>query len=156
MKQMKMSSPIGDLYLVSSDNGLTDILWQCQPQVQLFEEDTFLSSCKRQLEKYFAGSLKKFEIPFDLKGTEFQKKVWKELCTIPYGETCSYKDIAKSINNDSATRAVGSANGKNPLCIVIPCHRVIASDGTLGGYSGGLDKKKLLLAVEGKWPLKNL
>ena len=84
----------------------------------------------------------------DLEGTTFQKKVWAQLSKIPYGQTCSYKDIAKGIQNEKAVRAVGSANGKNPACIIVPCHRVIAHNGSLGGYSGGLKMKKTLLEIE--------
>ncbi len=89
-----------------------------------------------------------FSVPLDMEGTAFQRKVWTRLRKIPYGQTCSYKDIAKGVNHERAFRAVGTANGENPLCIIVPCHRVISSDGTLGGYSAGLSIKKRLLDLE--------
>ena len=102
----------------------------------------------RQLQEYFAGQRREFQLPLEMKGTPFQMAVWKELLKIPYGESTTYGDIAKKLKNPGAGRAVGSANGKNPISIVVPCHRVIASHGGLGGYSGGLDKKRYLLALE--------
>lgn len=102
----------------------------------------------RQLQEYFAGQRREFQLPLEMKGTPFQMAVWKELLKIPYGESTTYGDIAKKLKNPGAGRAVGSANGKNPISIVVPCHRVIASRGGLGGYSGGLDKKRYLLALE--------
>jgi methylated-DNA-[protein]-cysteine S-methyltransferase len=101
------------------------------------------------LDEYFDGRRKRFDIPFSLSGTNFQKQVWKELSKIPFGKTVSYKDIARKIKNPKAVRAVGSANGKNPMCIIIPCHRVIAADGSIGGYSGGITNKQKLLRFEG-------
>lgn len=101
-----------------------------------------------QLTEYLAGKRKVFSLPLSFNGTPFQKSVWNALLEIPYGEAVSYHDIAKAIGNPKASRAVGSANGKNPISIVIPCHRVIASHGGLGGYSGGLDKKRYLLKLE--------
>ena len=107
-----------------------------------------LSQAFRELKEYFKGSRTRFAVPLDTKGTAFQESVWKELRKIPYGKTCSYKDIALRIRNQKAVRAVGSANGENPLCIIVPCHRVIASDGSLGGYSAGLRIKTRLLRLE--------
>ena len=101
-----------------------------------------------ELEQYFAGSLRDFTVPIKLHGTPFQLAVWQELLKIPYGETRSYKDIACAIGKPKATRAVGGANHNNPISIIVPCHRVIASDGTLGGYGGGLDIKRRLLELE--------
>lgn len=112
------------------------------PQIKI------LAEAKKQLEEYFAGNRREFDLPLDMDGTPFQKAVWKELKRIPFGTTCSYGDIARKIKNRRAVRAVGGANGKNPLCIIVPCHRVIASDGSLGGYSGGLDLKRALLQHE--------
>ncbi len=110
-----------------------------------------VSTCKEQLNKYFEGKLKIFTIPIKIEtGTKFQREVWKALQSIPYGETRSYKDIAIQIANPKAVRAVGGANNKNPIGIVIPCHRVIGSSGKLVGYAGGLDKKEMLLKIEGK------
>ena len=102
----------------------------------------------KQLTEYFEGRRKVFDFPIKLNGTDFQKAVWKELLKIPYGETCSYKEIAEKIENPKACRAVGMANNKNPILIAIPCHRVIGSDGSLVGYGGGLDMKKTLLDLE--------
>ena len=102
----------------------------------------------KQLEEYFAGTRKTFEIPLNPQGTEFQKKVWKALLKIPYGETRSYKEIAAAIGDEKATRAVGMANNKNPIAILIPCHRVIGADGSLAGYGGGVDIKRRLLETE--------
>ncbi len=110
-----------------------------------------LSEAERQLHAYFAGELRRFDLPLDMVGTEFQKRVWRELETIPYGETRSYRQIAEGIGAPRAVRAVGAANGSNPLPIVIPCHRVIGSGGKLVGYGGGLPLKRRLLELEG-WP----
>lgn len=105
-----------------------------------------------QLTAYFAGELKLFELPLTMRGTEFQKRVWTELSNIPFGETVSYSTIAKRIGMPTASRAVGMANAKNPIAIVVPCHRVIGASGTLTGYAGGLDRKRWLLAHEGWEP----
>lgn len=102
----------------------------------------------RELKEYAAGERKKFTVPLDLEGTSFQKRVWKALRTIPYGQTRSYGEIARQVGNPRAARAVGMANHENPIAIVVPCHRVIAGDGSLGGYAGGLNKKSTLLNLE--------
>jgi len=107
-----------------------------------------LKECVQQLNEYFAGDRKEFSIKLQLEGTNFQKKVWNQLMKIPYGKTASYKEVAAAIKNEKAVRAVGSANGRNNIAIIIPCHRVIAHDGTLGGYGGGLWKKEWLLDHE--------
>ena len=104
----------------------------------------------KQLEEYFAGERKTFDVPLDLWGTPFQQEVWKALLQIPYGETRSYQDIAQSVGNPKAVRAVGGANGRNPVPVIVPCHRVIRSDGNLGGYGGGLDIKRDLLDLENR------
>lgn len=154
MIQYKMSSPIGSLYLVASSKGLKGIFFQKQNLKMVttlsnqIPEEKNLASAARQLAEYFAGKRTQFSMTFDVSGTEFQKKVWSQLQKIPYGETKSYFEIARAINNPKAVRAVGTANGKNPLGIVVPCHRVIAKDGTLGGYAGGLRRKKHLLSLE--------
>jgi methylated-DNA-[protein]-cysteine S-methyltransferase len=109
-----------------------------------------LKKAELQLEEYLSGKRKDFDLPLDPSGTKFQKRVWEQLAKIPYGETRSYKDIAKALNQESASRAVGSANGQNPLSIIVPCHRVISSDGSLGGYAGGLGIKETLLNLEKK------
>ena len=107
-----------------------------------------MKNAKKQLDEYFAGIRKEFDIPIKLEGTDFQIKVWKELLKIPYGETCTYLDIAKHIGNPKAYRAVGMANNKNKIMIIIPCHRVIGSNKKLVGYAGGLDVKEKLLKLE--------
>jgi len=103
---------------------------------------------KEELQQYFAGQRHDFSVPLDVEGTPFQKKVWKALSEIPYGEVRSYGDIAKRVGNPKASRAVGTANGRNPVAIIVPCHRVIAGDGTLGGFGGGLTNKTYLLTLE--------
>lgn len=108
-----------------------------------------------QLKEYFDGKRKVFDFPYELHGTEFQKKVWKALCDIPYGETCSYKDIAIAVGNSKASRAVGMANNKNPIFIIVPCHRVIGANGKLVGYGGGLGMKTTLLELEKKYKSKS-
>lgn len=152
--QWMVPSIVGDLYLVASEKGLKGIFWKEQPVPRpesLQESDhavKVLALAVRELTAYFAGQLRSFTVTLDVAGTPFQKEVWQQLQKIPYGQTCSYKDIASGIKNPKAVRAVGSANGRNPLAIIIPCHRVIAADGTLGGYSGGLDIKTKLLSLE--------
>lgn len=112
------------------------------------KETSLIKNTKQQLDEYFAGKRKKFDIPIKLDGTDFQIKVWKELLKIPYGETCSYLDIAKRIGNPKASRAVGMANNKNKIIIIVPCHRVIGSNKKLVGYACGLDVKEKLLELE--------
>jgi methylated-DNA-[protein]-cysteine S-methyltransferase len=155
--QYVMESPVGPLYLVASEKGLVG-LWVRKAYVKESEKISSLKSdaaavrilarTEKQLKEYFQGERKIFDIPLDVSGTDFQKKVWNQLSKIPYGRTVSYKDISKRLNNEKATRAVGSANGKNPISIIVPCHRVIAADGGLGGYSGGLAMKVTLLELE--------
>ena len=149
-----MLSKIGPLYLVASEKGLQGILWKKGP-VPLARslnssspEIKILSKAARQLKEYFDGKRTQFSLPLDASGTAFQKRVWGALRKIPYGRTLSYKEVARRIQNAKAVRAVGTANGQNPLCIIIPCHRVIAADGTLGGYSAGLAIKNRLLNLE--------
>lgn len=152
--QCRMDSPVGNLYLVASSKGLRGIYFQKQSVLMASRSTKRTSSEKaldvvvKQLTEYFQGKRKAFDLPLDLEGTSFQKRVWRQLCTIPFGQTVAYADVARVIGNPKAFRAVGSANGKNPVCIIVPCHRVIASDGTIGGYSGGLHIKRKLLALE--------
>lgn len=152
--QWKINSPLGSLYLVASTHGLQQISRQKCPVPMAASlkgsaaEIQILMQATLELAEYFAGKRKRFGIPLAPQGTPFQQQVWRELEKIPHGSTCSYKDIALRIKNPKAVRAVGGANGKNPLCIVIPCHRVIAADGSIGGYSGGLAMKRKLLALE--------
>ena len=152
-----MKSPVGELKLIANDKGLVGILWEKDnpKRIQVREytkrnNHPILVKIEKELKEYFAKKHKKFSTKIDLIGTEFQKKVWLALLTIPFGETRSYADIAKQINNSSAVRAVGGAIGKNPISIIIPCHRVIASSGKLTGFAGGLTNKKYLLDLESK------
>lgn len=151
----KMSSPIGDLFLVASEKGLKSLFWKKTAGISLAKNldlqkapDKVLKQTHDELQKYFEGTLQKFTVPLDTEGTDFQKEVWAQLLKIPYGKTVSYTETARRIKKDKAVRAVGTANGKNPICIIIPCHRVIAADGGLGGYSGGLQRKEYLLRQE--------
>lgn len=152
--QFIYESPIGPLYLVASETALralyfrkpkglfVDSLKSSAPEVQV------LALAVTQLEEYFTGARQDFDLPLEVEGTEFQTKVWNELKKIPYGKTYSYKELAKRVKNEKAVRAVGTANGRNPISIIVPCHRVIAADGTLGGYGGGLKIKTKLLEIE--------
>ncbi len=145
-------SPIGTLLLVSDSAGLRQINFVKQEAASLnsewHENPTALSEPVRQLRAYFAGKLQAFDLPLAPRGTPFQQNVWRELRQIPYGHTLSYGELARRIGNPSASRAVGLANGSNPIPIVIPCHRVIGSNGKLTGYGGGLPIKQNLLALE--------
>ena len=151
-----MHSPVGLLTLIASDRGLAAVLWQNDPparvRVRAEREDAshpVLVEAMRQLDEYFAGHRTRFDLPLDPVGTPFQQRVWKALNTIPFGETRSYSDIARQIGHPTAVRAVGAANGRNPVSIVTPCHRVIGSSGKLTGFAGGLDTKAFLLTLEG-------
>ena len=152
--QWSMNSPFGPLYLLATEKGLRGIYWRKQEAVTYKRlegtspEVRVLLKAEGQLKEYFAGKRQKFDLKFDFEGTAFQKQVWHALAKIPYGETRSYAEIASSIRNPKAVRAVGTANGKNPLCILIPCHRVVRSTGEAGGYAGGLRVKSRLLALE--------
>jgi methylated-DNA-[protein]-cysteine S-methyltransferase len=152
--QKRIDSKIGPLFLVASEVGLKGIFWKKQsvPMIMAHEasgpEAEILMETEFQLSEYLDGQRKVFELVLDADGTEFQKRVWQKLAEIPYGMTRSYKDIAIELGDAQASRAVGTANGRNPLSIVVPCHRVIASDGTLGGYAGGLSIKTFLLDME--------
>jgi methylated-DNA-[protein]-cysteine S-methyltransferase len=147
-----MKSPVGPLYLVASEKGLRGV-YASKPKLGAGAApskaaERMVAAAKKELAEYFAGKRSRFTVALDLEGTEFQKKVWAELRRIPFGKTISYRELAKNIRKPKAFRAVGNANGKNPACIIVPCHRVIAADGSLGGYSGGLPMKRTLLALE--------
>ncbi|WBO20779.1 methylated-DNA--[protein]-cysteine S-methyltransferase [Sphingomonas abietis] len=151
-----MPSPVGVLTLVANDTGLVAILWEndAPDRVRLGAmvaqtDHPILAETERQLSAYFAGTLTRFSIALDFHGTEFQKSVWAALLTIPFGETRSYGEIARQIGRPGAVRAVGAANGRNPISIIAPCHRVIGSNGALTGFAGGLEAKERLLALEG-------
>jgi O-6-methylguanine DNA methyltransferase len=145
-------SPIGPLTLIASERGLVAL--EFRPQLKRKSEATWLYSddklapFRRELEKYFAGKLRDFTVPLDLRGTDFQILCWHALLKIPYGQTRTYADQARAVGQPKAFRAVGLANHDNPIAIIVPCHRVLASDGTLGGYGGGLALKQKLLDLE--------
>ena len=152
---MEMPSPVGILKLVATENALVAVLWENEnpKRVRLAElieqvNHPILLETQKQLREYFAGTRQQFDLPLDFEGTVFQKKVWQALLGIPFGETRSYRDIAAQVGNIKAVRAVGAANGKNPISIIAPCHRVIGSGGALVGFAGGLDKKQILLSLE--------
>ena len=149
----QIESPLGPLLLVADAAGLRQILFvngrhPAQPESSWEEDRTLLKETTRQLQAYFAGELENFDLQLAPEGTPFQLAVWHRLCDIPYGETISYGQLASRIGNPKASRAVGLANGSNPIPIVIPCHRVIGSNGKLTGYGGGLPIKEKLLALE--------
>lgn len=151
-----MTSPLGVLrltedagFLVSLDRAAPAFCpADGRPLPDASAPGPLLQEARDQLRAYFAGRLRRFDLPLAPQGTPFQQRVWRALQDIPYGRTCSYRELAAAVGNARACRAVGRANGRNPLMIVIPCHRVIAADGGLGGYSGGLDCKRFLLALE--------
>ncbi|GAA4056005.1 methylated-DNA--[protein]-cysteine S-methyltransferase [Streptomyces shaanxiensis] len=155
MKQHTVTdSPYGPLTLVAEDGVLCGLYMTDQrhrPPEETFGErdETPFDAAIDQLEAYFAGELKEFTLELRLNGTEFQRRVWDQLRRIPYGETRSYGDLADALGNTGASRAVGLANGKNPIGIIVPCHRVVGANGSLTGYGGGLDRKKRLLDFEG-------
>ncbi len=142
-------APIGLLEITGSEQGISGISFADHVDT-VIENPVCLRECVKQLHEYFDNSRKSFDITHDLAGSEFQRKVWNDIYKIPFGKTCSYNDIAKKLGDKEAVRAVGHAVGKNPLAIIIPCHRVIGSDGKLVGYAGGLWRKKWLLNFENK------
>jgi methylated-DNA-[protein]-cysteine S-methyltransferase len=151
-----MPSPVGALTLVAGASGLAAILWEDDRpgRVRLGAmaeepDHPVLAEAEAQLREYFAGTRTRFDLPLDAEGTDFQKRVWEQLLAIPFGETRTYGEIARAIGSPNAVRAVGGANGRNPLSIVAPCHRVIGGNGTLTGFAGGLEAKRYLLALEG-------
>jgi methylated-DNA-[protein]-cysteine S-methyltransferase len=149
----QIESPLGPLLLAGDDTRLREIRFvngrqPQKPDPTWIVDPAPLQDTIRQLRAYFAGKLETFDLSLDLQGTAFQLKVWKKLCDIPYGETISYGELARRVGNPKASRAVGLANGQNPIPIIIPCHRVIGSNGKLTGYGGGLPIKQKLLALE--------
>ena len=151
-----MPSPVGELTLVARAGKLSAVLWEQERanRVRLgplheANDNPVLLETQRQLREYFAGSRNRFELELDFTGTAFQQQVWQALLTIPFGETRSYSQIAQQIGNPKAVRAVGAANGRNPISIIAPCHRVIGASGELTGFAGGLQAKQYLLALEG-------
>ncbi|MGA9530200.1 MAG: methylated-DNA--[protein]-cysteine S-methyltransferase [Terriglobales bacterium] len=150
----RTTSPVGPLFLASSGKGLVRLEFEARMQkidpkaFELHESRKALTPYLRELKEYFAGERQEFSIPLDLRGTDFQLACWNALLAIPYGETRSYADIARAIEHPQACRAVGMSNNRNPVAIIVPCHRVIASGGSLCGYGGGLDLKRKLLELE--------
>ena len=163
----RLASPVGPLFLAASRQGLVALEFDKRlpgqqtvrpnprdlraesKSVRFQESELELTRYVRELEEYFSGRRREFGFPLDLRGTDFQVACWRALLKIPYGETRSYADIARAVGRPQGFRAVGMANNRNPIAIVVPCHRVIASDGTLCGYGGGLDVKRKLLELEG-------
>ncbi len=146
MQQTVIQSPMGLLTIFAEDGYLTALVFGDfggYDYLPLFEE------ARRQLEEYFAGNRQNFHLPLDPGGTDFQRRVWRVLTEIPHGKAISYRELARRADCPKGFQAVGQANGKNPLPILIPCHRVIGADGSVGGYSAGLDRKRFLLALEG-------
>lgn len=146
------STLAGKLAIASLDGNITNVFFYNEAIVAKMnvKETTVISEAARQLDEYFAGQRQQFELMLAPEGTPFQQSVWEALRQIPYGKTCSYKDIARKIARPKAYRAVGMANNRNPIAIIIPCHRVIGADGKLVGYAGGLDTKSKLLELEAK------
>jgi methylated-DNA-[protein]-cysteine S-methyltransferase len=146
----EIDSPVGMLTLISSDKGLHALLWECNHEHTFRKspnEKTILKT-KKQLDEYFAGKRKHFDIPLVMHGTEFQNQAWLQLQQITYGETISYGEQSLRLGDKNKARAVGMANGRNPISIIVPCHRVIGANGSLTGFGGGIDRKKYLLALE--------
>ena len=148
-------SPVGKLKLVASERALIAVLWENDDPGrvrlgELVETSThpILMETERQLTEYFGGKRRSFSVPLDLRGTPFQRNVWEALLAIPFGETRTYGELAERLGNPQASRAVGAANGKNPVSIIVPCHRVIGASGKLTGFAGGLEAKARLLSLE--------
>jgi methylated-DNA-[protein]-cysteine S-methyltransferase len=147
-------SPVGALSLVATDVALIALVWRRETHSAVFEravdapDHPLLRETARQLQEYFAGSRRSFDLPLEFRGTDFQRRAWSALLTIPYGETRTYGQMAEQIGNPAAVRAVGAANGRNPISIIAPCHRVIGMNGDLTGFGGGLDAKASLLSLE--------
>ncbi|MBB3112616.1 O-6-methylguanine DNA methyltransferase [Paenibacillus phyllosphaerae] len=165
----EMDSPIGPLVLAATDDGLCHVDFgrfadQSAPLTAWAKRyrgpaewsnaptQLHIAEARRQLGEFFAGERQAFELPLDLWGTDFQKKVWKALTEVPFGQVCSYKDIAEAIGQPKAVRAVGGANNRNPIPVIVPCHRIIGASGALVGYGGGLPIKTYLLQLEGRRP----
>jgi methylated-DNA-[protein]-cysteine S-methyltransferase len=150
-----VATPIGELLLAADGDCLTELQLDPAPAPRgklqsNGAQPPVLREAAAQLQAYFAGKLRRFDLPLAPRGTLFRQRVWKALCDIPYGETISYAELARRVGSPRGYRAVGQANGANPIAIIVPCHRVIAADDTLGGYGGGLPRKRWLLELEGK------
>lgn len=150
-----VDSPLGPLTLVAEGSALVGLYLPEQshvPAVSSFgpRDDTVLPSAREQLQAYWSGELTAFDVPLDVRGTPFQLAVWQAVREVPYGQTCSYADLAAAVGRPTAVRAVGAANGRNRICLVIPCHRVVGAGGALTGYSGGVERKRYLLDLEAR------
>jgi methylated-DNA-[protein]-cysteine S-methyltransferase len=156
LSRARLESPVGRLDLIASEAALVAVLWEredprrvrLEPLVDAADHP-ILERTARQLGEYFAGTRTVFDIPLDFRGPDFQRSVWQALLTIPFGETRTYGQIAQAVGRPTASRAVGAANGRNPISIIAPCHRVIGADGSLTGFAGGMENKRLLLNLEG-------
>ena len=142
-----VESPIGPVEIGCSEAGVTALYFVDAPRHPV-SDSPLLTAARTQIAAYFAGSLTVFDLPLDLRGTEFQRRVWAQLLTVPFGQTATYLDIALALGNPQAVRAVGAANGQNPVSVIVPCHRIIGSNGKLIGYGGGLWRKEWLLRHE--------
>lgn len=142
------NTPVGKLCIGERDGAITRVTWNQIPTDAVEEETELIRKCKQELDEFFEGKRKTFDLPLAPEGTAFQKKVWDALREIPYGETRTYKDIAIAVDSPKGFRAVGMANNKNPIAIIVPCHRVIGSNGKLVGYAAGMETKTFLLALE--------
>ncbi|HEY5437746.1 MAG TPA: methylated-DNA--[protein]-cysteine S-methyltransferase [Acidimicrobiales bacterium] len=148
-----VDSPVGPLRLTASDGSLTGVYMDGQRHAPMLpddlgRDDAWFADVATQIDAYFDGDLTLFDVPMKLHGTDFQRAVWQQLTSIPYGETISYGELARRVGNPNASRAVGLANGRNPISIIVPCHRVIGANGSLTGYGGGLERKTWLLQHE--------
>lgn len=150
MKEFIYKSPIGNI-LIQEENGMLERVVFYEGEEVFNQTSQVIEECVQQLAEYFKGERKVFDLPLKITGSDFQKQVWSVVSDISYGKTVSYMDVAKVLNNTSAIRAVGAANGQNNFHVIIPCHRVVGSDGKLTGYAGGINKKKNLLKLEGSW-----
>jgi methylated-DNA-[protein]-cysteine S-methyltransferase len=159
---LRMKSPVGPLLLAAGEKGLRCLQFDRGKLPRVAEGEVWIESraalrpYTQQLRAYFRGELKEFTCKLDLQGTAFQKECWKALCGIPYGATCSYADLARKVGRPRAFRAVGQANHRNPVAIIVPCHRVVGAGGSLTGYGGGLEIKEKLLRLEGASPQPDL
>jgi methylated-DNA-[protein]-cysteine S-methyltransferase len=163
MRYVVTESPLGPLTVVADDAGLTGVFFErhrhdpgprddWRPADDETAASRIVRETARQLGEYFAGTRRTFDLPLAPRGTAFQQRVWERLRAIPFGATASYVEIARALGDPKATRAVGAANGRNPISIVVPCHRVIGADGALTGFGGGIERKRWLLAHEGALP----
>ncbi|MGY5845897.1 methylated-DNA--[protein]-cysteine S-methyltransferase [Salegentibacter sp. HM20] len=152
----QLKTPLGIAKISGNEQGISEIKILDEAEDTSAAVPDFLQNAIDQLQEYFAGERKHFELKLNAKGSEFQQKVWQELLKVPFGKTCSYLELAKRVGDVNAIRAVAAANGKNPLWVVVPCHRVIGSNGELTGYAGGLHRKKWLLNHESPHPQQDL